>query len=679
METLIGQSLGQYEIKEKIGQGGMARVFKAYQPGLDRFVAVKVLSPSLAQEAGFTERFKREAHSAARLHHPHILEVYDFGVYNGYKYLVMRYVEDSRTLRDLIQEGTPLESLVDYIIQVADALNYAHERGVIHRDVKPSNILIDGRWALLADFGLAKMRETSSQLTGTGVGIGTPAYMSPEQASGASLVDHRTDIYALGVILYRILTGSVPHEAPTPLAMLARRCSEPVRPARELNPEVPESIDNVVLRSLATEPDVRYSSATQFAQALQNAQKDPDYREDILATVTDLTAETAMVGKVVDAGVTTGAPEEERTFLSPEVATQRKNVALIAGAAIAGVVIVAVVVIALLAMLLGNGGSAAVSGTPTDTPESAELSAIVTESKVPDTPTPVPPETPLVTAKEDLEVRSGPGDDYELLGYLPESASAEIVSRDQMGRWWQVKSSLGSEGLGWIRAGSEFSGATGTDNLPIALAPPTPTSASVPDTPTPTITPAPDTPTPTATPAPATRTPTPTRVADTLAPTPTPTRLPPTSTREETAASPTATQAPTTPAGQFTLLRPSLTQPTYGSTEFEWRWSGPVESDQGFEVRVWRDGEPAAGVHNAVEDNRDGKVVASGNNTYRLTADITDAYGVQGRSGEYLWTVVLIQISPEYKDLGKQAIPGRLRFEATGGGDDDGGPTQPPD
>jgi hypothetical protein len=155
--------------------------------------------------------------------------------------------------------------------------------------------------------------------------------------------------------------------------------------------------------------------------------------------------------------------------------------------------------------------------------------------------------------------------------------------------------------------------------------------------------------------------------------------LPPTPTREETAASPTATQAPTALAGQFTLLKPSLTQPTYGSTEFEWRWNGPLESDQGFEVRVWRDGEPVAGVHNAVDDNRDGKVVAVGNDTYRLTADITDAYGVRGRSGEYLWTVVLIQISPEYKDLGKQATPGRLRFEATGGGDDDGGPSQPTD
>jgi hypothetical protein len=122
------------------------------------------------------------------------------------------------------------------------------------------------------------------------------------------------------------------------------------------------------------------------------------------------------------------------------------------------------------------------------------------------------------------------------------------------------------------------------------------------------------------------------------------------------------------------LLKPTLEQPTYGSTGFEWRWTGSLGADQGFEVRVWREGEPPAGVHNAVEDNQNGKVVALANNTYRLTVDITDAYGVQGRSGEYLWTVVLVQISPEYRDLGKQATPGHLRFEV-GGGDGDTKPT----
>jgi len=130
---------------------------------------------------------------------------------------------------------------------------------------------------------------------------------------------------------------------------------------------------------------------------------------------------------------------------------------------------------------------------------------------------------------------------------------------------------------------------------------------------------------------------------------------------------------PTASIGQFTLLKPTLEETTYGLTDFLWQWTSPLGADQGFEVRVWLEGDLPSGVHNAVEDNKSGKVVALGNNTYHLSVDITDAYGVQGRSGEYLWTVVLVQISPEYRDLGKQAPPGRLRFDAGGGGDDGGG------
>jgi hypothetical protein len=157
----------------------------------------------------------------------------------------------------------------------------------------------------------------------------------------------------------------------------------------------------------------------------------------------------------------------------------------------------------------------------------------------------------------------------------------------------------------------------------------------------------------------------------TRTPTKTPTRIPPTPTPTPGAsAPPTATPV----AGQFVLLKPAgVEEPTYGPTEFEWRWSGPTGADQGFEVRVWRDGEPPAGVHNAAEDNQNGNVVALGNSTYRLNVDISDAYGVRARSGEYLWTVVLVQISPEYRDLGTQAPPGRLRLELGGGGDDGGG------
>ncbi len=655
MENLIGKTLGQYEIREKIGRGGMAHVYKAYQPGLDRFVAVKVLSPALAEEEGFTERFQREALSVARLHHPNILEVYDFGAQESYNYLVMRYVEDSRTLGDLIQEGASIDRLINYIIQVADALNYAHERGVIHRDVKPSNILISGRWALLADFGLAKIAATSSQLTGTGVGIGTPAYMSPEQASGANLVDHRTDIYALGVILYRILTGSVPHNAPTPFAILARRCSEPVPSLREVNPDVPESLDHVVLRSLATEPDGRYSSAIHFAEALRKAREDPSYQERATITIPTEQGETGLVSGSADGGKATVASQGEMPA-SAKVAARRKNLILIFGGVAAAVIAAGALVFLLLSVVAGSGIFAA---QPKTSPN-AELPAAAFETETPTlptetpVPTPIPPGTPSAIARTDLAVRSGPGDDYELLGYLPEGAMAEIISRDRAGGWWQIKTSLAAEGVGWIRAGPNFSEATGADNLPIALAPPTPTG--------------------TATPTPSAPPPTATSVPNTPIPTNTPIRPASTATPTAPPAPPTATKVPITAAGQFTLLKPiSLDEPTFGPTEFEWQWNGTLGSDQGFEVRVWREGEPPAGVHNAVEDNKNGKVVVLGNDTYRLTVDIRDAYGVQGRSGEYLWTVVLVQISPEYKDLGTQATPGRLRFEAGGGGEDEGG------
>jgi hypothetical protein len=700
MNNLIGQTLGKYEIKEKIGQGGMAHVYKAYQPGLDRFVAVKVLSPSLAEQPGFTERFQREALSAARLHHPHILEVYDFGVQDNFYYLVMRYVEGSKTLGDFIQDGAPLDRLINYIIQVADALNYAHERGVIHRDVKPGNILIDGKWALLADFGLAKMAATSSTLTGTGVSIGTPAYMSPEQASGAGTVDHRTDIYALGVILYRILTGSVPHNAPTPLALLARRCTEPVPALREVNPSIPEKLDRAVLRSLVMQPDGRYSTAAHFAEQLEEAKASLDFGQVRSVTIPVITGETALVGGSGDGGAATVSPGAGKPAPTGAPARQ-SNPGLIVGGLVAAVVVLVAIILVLFFLVAGKGGLFAQSTPQVVTPESANNPAILasdTPSPPADTPTPmpidtptrIPPGTPSAIAKADIEVRSGPGDDYELLGYLPEGVTAEIVGRDRPGEWWKIKTSLADGGQGWISAASELSQVTDTDNVPIALAPPTPsptpvadtptsTATTVPDTLTPTVTSVPHTPTLTATSVPHTPTLMATSATNTPMSTATPTRLLATATSRP-AALPTATRTPSPPAGGFVLLQPTLDgEPSYGPTEFEWQWNGPLGEDQGFEIRVWLDGEPPAGAHNAVDDNKGGKVVTLGNDTYRLTVDIRNAYGVKNRSGEYLWTVILVQISPEYQDLGVQATPGRLRFEGSGGDSEGGGgPSGPP-
>jgi hypothetical protein len=667
MEDIVGKRFGQYEIIQHIGRGGMAYVFKAYQQGLDRFVAIKILSPRLAEEPGFRQRFQREAQAAARLNHPNILQVHDFGQHDHYYYLVTRYVENSVTLDDLIQQQVPTEKLVDYIVQVADALSYAHEQGMVHRDVKPSNILIDGKWALLSDFGLVKMSESSTHLTKTGISLGTPAYMSPEQATGRH-VDSRTDIYALGIILYRVLTGTIPHDAPTPVAIAIKRNSQPVPPLRQYKPDIPEPIEQVVLRSLAIEPESRFSTAVDFSSALRNAatqQADLSERTVVGAGRRTTGSETAPPGPI---------PSPKRTGLA-------------VGGFIAVLVLIAAIGLGFFIWINRDESSeqsVAMTGSP-GSDAGAVVDTVETPTGIADM---APTDGSSGVANTRLEVWSGPGEGYVLIGYLPEGATAEITGRDETSTWWQIRTSLADSGRGWLKVDSDFE-VIDAENVPIALIPstPVPTESTAPledtakpsptaaadtptslasPTPTPTVTTEPThTSTPTGTPSPApTRTNTPTRTVSS------------TSTRVTAQATPRPTPSPepTVPAGEIVLVKPvTLDDPTYGPTEFQWRWSDPVPEDQGFEVRVWRDGEPPLGVHNSVLDNKSGVVQALGSGLYQLAADISQAAGVLGRRGEYNWTVLLVQIEPEYKELGIQAPPGRLRFEPPGGGGGGGG------
>jgi serine/threonine protein kinase len=271
VDVLIGRNLGQYRIVQKIGEGGMATVYKAFQPTLDRYVAIKVLPPLHADRPEFGERFEREAKAIAQLHHPNIVPIYDFGQDGDYRFLVMRYIDGATTLRDLMKTSLSLTQVTDLVGQVAAALGHAHRQGIIHRDVKPSNVMMDGQWALLTDFGLARMAEALVELTGSGIGIGTPAYMSPEQGRGLA-VDHRSDIYSLGIILFEMLTGQIPHNADTPFAVVFRRITEPLPMPRTLNPGIPEDVEQVVLKALATEPAHRFEAADEMAQALQRRQ-----------------------------------------------------------------------------------------------------------------------------------------------------------------------------------------------------------------------------------------------------------------------------------------------------------------------------------------------------------------------------------------------------------------------
>ncbi len=278
MDTLLpGQMLGAYRIISQVGQGGMATVYKAYQPSMDRNVAIKVLPRRLAESPEFAARFQQEARIIARLEHPHILPVFDFGESDGVTYFVMRYLE-AGTLKTKMEAGVlELDEIDRLFTQLAEALGYAHAHGIVHRDLKPANALVDEHGnVFLTDFGIAKLLESASpRLTQTDAIMGTPAYISPEQAK-AQAVDRRSDIYSLGIILYEMVTGSVPFVADTPLAVILKHISDPLPPPSVVKKDIPGPIERVILKALAKEPADRYASAEEFLSAWKRALDDTE-------------------------------------------------------------------------------------------------------------------------------------------------------------------------------------------------------------------------------------------------------------------------------------------------------------------------------------------------------------------------------------------------------------------
>jgi len=272
MEDLTGKQLGQYQIIAPLGEGGMAAVYKAYQLGkMNRYVALKILPRHLAEQLEFVKRFDREANVLAKLQHPRILPIFDFGESDGYTYLAMPFIE-SGTLADLLHgKPLPLPQIRSLTMQILEALDCAHSHGLVHRDVKPSNVLVDERGnCLLSDFGITKILEGTEKLTVTGGIIGTPFYMSPEQGRGETL-DRRSDIYSLGVMLYEMATGRVPFEADTPLAVIIKHIHDPLPPPRTLNPTLPDAAERVIFKALAKRGEDRYQSAAEMARAIQMA------------------------------------------------------------------------------------------------------------------------------------------------------------------------------------------------------------------------------------------------------------------------------------------------------------------------------------------------------------------------------------------------------------------------
>jgi serine/threonine-protein kinase len=264
-----GSTLGPYEIVETLGQGGMATVYKAYEHELQRHVALKVLPVEFLRDPAFGERFQREARVVARLEHPNIVPIFAYGIeeHQGIPWMAMRLIAGGHVGDRIGDNRLNVTETVALIAQVADALDYAHAQGVIHRDIKPQNILLDIRGRVyLADFGIARISESSGALTGSGVITGTPQYMAPEQATGEP-VDHRSDVYSLGVVAYKMLAGRAPFDAPTPVALLMKHAREPVPvPPIEV---VPQALAQPLLKALEKRPKNRWQTAGEFARALQ--------------------------------------------------------------------------------------------------------------------------------------------------------------------------------------------------------------------------------------------------------------------------------------------------------------------------------------------------------------------------------------------------------------------------
>lgn len=271
MSDLAGTTLGPYEVQEQIGQGGMATVYRAIQPAMGRTVAIKVLPAALAQDPPFVERFQQEARTIASLEHARILPVYDYGSDGPVTYLVMRYL-DGGTLHQRILRDGPLtpEDAARIIGQVCEGLAYAHHKGVIHRDITANNIMFDEAGdAVITDFGMARLMEQSSHLTGSSI-VGTPAYVSPEQGLGDP-VDQRTDIYALGIVLYEMLIGDVPYRASTPMATVVKHINEPLPDPQASRPDLPAAVSAVIRRAAAKDPASRFATCEVFAAALDAA------------------------------------------------------------------------------------------------------------------------------------------------------------------------------------------------------------------------------------------------------------------------------------------------------------------------------------------------------------------------------------------------------------------------
>lgn len=412
---MLPSSINRYQIRGRLGAGGMATVYRAYDPQFEREVAVKVLPREHADQQEFLQRFRREARTIAALEHPAIVPVHDFGEADGQPYLVMRLMAGG-SLKDRLASRTPLPlaEIARLFSRLAPALDYAHKQGIVHRDLKPGNILFDQHGEpYLADFGIVRLSDSSVTLT-HGAPIGTPAYMSPEQGRGAGEIDHRSDIYSLGAMLFEMLTGRVPYMADTPTGQIIQHITEPVPDLQALRPDLPTDLQTVVARAMAKTPHGRYNSVGELAADLHT-----------LAAGGSLPKYTPTLGRIdaptlpPETGTTTlpgrGAPPPPGVTATPTLTpapAPRRGILLAAG--LLGVVCLLAVGLGLGSWLVSQGqqGLGPLAGLASPTAETAaaatatETGATPGVTDAPQTSSPV--DLPTATPSPTLEPSATP-------------------------------------------------------------------------------------------------------------------------------------------------------------------------------------------------------------------------------------------------------------------------------
>ncbi len=311
MDILIGKTIGQYTILEEIGRGGMATVYSAMQLSMNRKVAIKILPPHFLHDPTFLDRFKREVEVISSLEHPHILPIFDYGEVDGMPFIAMRFLGGGSLAQHLRRTGKMLLAEIEKpLTQIAQALDYAHQQGIVHRDLKPGNILLDESGnAYLSDFGIARVM--GSNLTGSNI-VGTPAYMSPEQAHGLP-IDGRSDVYALGVVLFELITGREPFYAETPMGLLLLHINEPLPPVLQFGIEVSSAVQKVIDKATAKDPDKRYPSAGELLKAFNAALRDEVQPTTPVRVKTPLEAQTIPPVKLENVGGTIVAGSKQDT------------------------------------------------------------------------------------------------------------------------------------------------------------------------------------------------------------------------------------------------------------------------------------------------------------------------------------------------------------------------------